>query len=183
MPNNLPREQETNQPKKIEDIFDLEKKSGSELPEIKPTPESQPERKVEVKPEVQHESKPEAQPEAEASRRQYAPQPVQQPAVTTPIVKSEDFVHIETILSDHLDNIFLQMDPQQQMEFSRKGEETAGKLEVIIQQTKIKVKEILNLIRDWLRLVPGINKFFLEQEVKIKADRIINLHEKKHIQK
>jgi hypothetical protein len=45
-------------------------------------------------------------------------------------------------------------------------------------QTKIKVNKIIDLIRRWLKLIPGINKFFLEQEVKIKADKIIRLKDK-----
>ena len=32
----------------------------------------------------------------------------------------------------------------------------------------------MSLIREWLKVIPGINKFFLEQTVKIKTDKIIN---------
>ena len=44
-----------------------------------------------------------------------------------------------------------------------------------MQQTKIQVKKIFILIISWLKIIPGVNKFFLEQEAKIKADRILDL--------
>ena len=46
-----------------------------------------------------------------------------------------------------------------------------------MKSTKVKVKKILKLILEWLRILPGINRFFLEQEAKIKTDRIIQLKE------
>jgi len=42
---------------------------------------------------------------------------------------------------------------------------------------KIKARKVLHLIRDWLKIIPGINKYFLEQEAKIKTDKIIELAE------
>jgi hypothetical protein len=41
------------------------------------------------------------------------------------------------------------------------------------------VKKILALIRDWLKLIPGVNRFFLEQEAKIKTDKILLAAEEK----
>ena len=41
-----------------------------------------------------------------------------------------------------------------------------------------KAKKIFQLILEWLKLLPGINRFFLEQEAKIKTDRIIHLNQK-----
>jgi len=31
------------------------------------------------------------------------------------------------------------------------------------------------LIKKWLLLIPGVNKYFLEQEAKIKADEIVKM--------
>jgi len=31
---------------------------------------------------------------------------------------------------------------------------------------------------DWLKILPGVNKFFLEQEAKIKTDKILALKNK-----
>lgn len=85
---------------------------------------------------------------------------------------------IDSILSDGLNEIFLQMKSEDQKKFKQKGEETVAKISVLLGQTKVKVNKIISLIRDWLRLIPGVNKFFLEQEVKIKADKIIRLKDK-----
>ncbi len=173
----IPPEKE---PKKVEDIFDFDKKEAPQAPEIK---KQLPEVQREAVPEVRPERPAEAEAEEEAARRKYAPPlPAQEPAVQ-PVVKSEEFIKIENILSENLDELYLQMTPQQQMTFKQKGEETSNKVQVLLYEAKVKVKEILNLIKDWLKLLPGINKFFLEQEAKIKTDRLLNLREQKHKQK
>ena len=177
MPDNIDISQPEKTPKKVEDIFDFEEKAQPTGPEARP---ARPEQPVEVTKEAVPEVRPEqpAEAEEEASRRKYAPPPAK-PAAPA-VVKSEDYVKIESILSEHLDELYMQMTPQQRMAFKQKGEETATKIEKLLQETKIKVKEVLNLIKEWLKLIPGINKFFLEQESKIKTDRLINLHEQKH---
>ena len=35
--------------------------------------------------------------------------------------------------------------------------------------------KIIDVIKKWLSIIPGINKFFLEQEAKIKTDKIMEL--------
>lgn len=82
---------------------------------------------------------------------------------------------IDDILSSGLHEVFLQMSPKKQKEFKTVGEETVVKIVALLDQTKVKVDKIINLIRKWLKIIPGVNKFFLEQEAKIKADRIIKL--------
>jgi len=85
---------------------------------------------------------------------------------------------IDNILAAGLNDIFLKMDAQKQAEFKKKGEETVAKINILLSQTKIKINKIIDLIRSWLKLIPGVNKFFLEQEVKIKADKIIKLKDR-----
>lgn len=85
---------------------------------------------------------------------------------------------IDQILSDGLNEVFIKMDPAKQAEFKKTGEETVVKINKLLMETKVKVNKIVALIRKWLRLIPGVNKFFLEQEVKIKADKIIRLKNK-----
>ncbi len=67
------------------------------------------------------------------------------------------------------------LSPIAQQEFKIKGEEAADKISELLNATKIKVKKIFRLILEWLFMLPGVNRFFLEQEAKIKTDRIINL--------
>ncbi len=165
------------EPKQVEDIF------AETTPETRPLPEQR-EVRVEVTreqaPEKRVEQAPEMAPEDEQSRRQYAPPPAAIVEETVVEAKSEEEKRVEAILSDHLEEIFIQMNPAEQAAFQKKGEETATAIAKLLQETKVRVKSILDLIRDWLKMIPGVNKFFLEQEAKIKADRIIALHEQKH---
>ena len=169
------------EPKKVEDIFAF---SEAEKP---PVPETR-ERTVEVtreavSPEAKPERPREAETEEEAARRRFRPLPPPTAPATPTVPKSSELVKIESVLSEHLDSLFLQMTPQQQIVFQQKGEETATKIEKLMREVKLKVREVLSLIKEWLKLIPGVNKFFLEQEAKIKTDRLLALHEQKYKQK
>jgi len=100
--------------------------------------------------------------------------------VASPVqdVQKQREIAIDNILADGLSEVFLKMNPVQQKEFKTKGEETAKKISVLLEKTKFKVSKIIGLIKKWLQLIPGVNKFFLEQETKLKADKIINLKNK-----
>ncbi len=93
--------------------------------------------------------------------------------------KEERQKKIEGVLAEDLEDIYVNLPPNQQQEFKQKGEETAIKINTLIDKGKVKVKKIVNLIKKWLSLIPGINKFFLEQEAKIKTDEIIKLKNEK----
>lgn len=86
---------------------------------------------------------------------------------------------IEKILEEDLGRVYLLMTPEQQKTFKDKGEETASKIRILVQLARIKIKEILNLIKKWLATIPGVNKFFIEQEAKIKTDKILEMTETK----
>jgi len=88
-------------------------------------------------------------------------------------VKDEVTTEIESILSADLTDLFLKMNPAQQEAFREKGEETATKIRQILASARINVHKIVSLITDWLRMIPGVNKFFLEKEAKIKTDKIL----------
>jgi len=95
--------------------------------------------------------------------------------------KDEIEVKVEKIMEEGLKEAFEKMSPIAQQEFKIKGEETAQKISQLLKKTHIKVKKIFALLFDWLKMIPGVNYFFLEQEAKIKADKIIAL--KNHLQK
>jgi DNA-binding transcriptional MerR regulator len=82
---------------------------------------------------------------------------------------------IERVLSADLEDIYFQLPPDKQTEFKKQGEETANKIKVLLEQAKVKAKKIARLIFDWLKIIPGVNKFFLEKESKIKTDEILKL--------
>jgi len=86
---------------------------------------------------------------------------------------------IDSILAEGLGEVFLKMKPEEQKVFQKEGEETVTKISKLLSQTKVKINKIVALIRKWLSLVTGINKFFLEQEVKIKADKILHLKDRR----
>jgi hypothetical protein len=92
-----------------------------------------------------------------------------------PVIKqvSTEIKDIENILEEDLGEIYFKLTPEEQNEFKSKGEQTARDISLLMQKTKIKAKKIIELIKNWLKIIPGINKFFLEQEAKIKADKIL----------
>jgi len=120
-------------------------------------------------------------PERIVEKKEVKSEPSATPQAVAPVVsrpKSEYQIRseqIEQILSDGLSETYLQMPPQVQAEFRAKGEETTRKINVLLGQAKVKIKKVAELIRNWLKIIPGVNRFFLEQEAKIKADKIIKL--------
>jgi len=82
---------------------------------------------------------------------------------------------IDNILAEGLNDVFLEMNPKQQKIFKEEGEKIASKINFILSSAKVKIKNIIDLIKNWLKLIPKINPHFLEQEAKIKADKIIKL--------
>ena len=93
--------------------------------------------------------------------------------------KEQEIKAIESILSDGLGDLYKNLPVQRQQEFKKKGEETAGKIAVLLQNAKTKIKKIINLIKNWLSMLPGVNKFYIEKEAKIKAEKLANLKNKK----
>ncbi len=100
------------------------------------------------------------------------------PTVAIPIVRDEVTLKIEKIMEEGLGEAFTRLSPVAQQEFKLKGEETARSLRELLKTTHVKVKKIFRLLLEWLKILPGLNRFFLEQEAKIKADKIIALHKK-----
>lgn len=94
-----------------------------------------------------------------------------------PQVRDEVTVAIEKIMEEDLQDAYKELTPIQKQEFKIKGEETANQVRFLLKQTHIKVKNIFKLIFEWLKMLPGINKFFLEQEAKIKTDKILAIKE------
>ncbi len=100
--------------------------------------------------------------------------------VSSPVVSSQIKVEkdIEGILAKGLDNVFLSMDASTQLEFKKKGEKTSQAIVVLLQKAKLKVKKIINLIVSWLKIIPRVNKYYIEQEAKIKTEEILLKYKK-----
>ena len=87
--------------------------------------------------------------------------------------KTEEQKKVESILSDGLADLYTQLPENRREEFKQKGEATASQIVILMQSAKVKVGKVVELIKGWLSMIPGVNKFFLEQESKIKADRLL----------
>lgn len=94
-------------------------------------------------------------------------------AVSAPQYKQQK--QVENILGKGLEEIYLNLTPEKQKEFKRVGEETAVKISRILNKAKVNIGAIIKLIRKWLSLIPSVNKYFLEQEAKIRAEEIIKM--------
>lgn len=106
--------------------------------------------------------------------------PRPEPAAISPmqVFQKKRAEAIDDILAEGLNEIFLKMPPEDQAKFKKQGEEAVIKINKLLNQTRIQINKIISLIRKWLQLIPGVNKFFLEQEAKLKADKIIRLKDK-----
>jgi len=89
--------------------------------------------------------------------------------------KDEVTVQLEKILEDGLGEYVAAMPEEARVRFLYKGQETANTITIMIHGLKIHAKKVVELIRSWLLTIPGVNKFFLEQEAKIKTDKILEL--------
>jgi len=92
-----------------------------------------------------------------------------------PNVRDALTVEVEKVMEEGLKDAFKELNPLQRQEFKIKGEQTAYKIRDLLRATHVKVKKIIKLIMEWLKMLPGINRFFLEQEAKIKTDKIVAL--------
>jgi hypothetical protein len=103
--------------------------------------------------------------------------PVAPPPPAAP--KDEITLEVEKILEEGLGSMYATLPESARPKFKQKGELAATEISNMVRNLKLKVKRVLELIRDWLLTIPGLNRFFLEQEAKIKVDRIKELVEAK----
>lgn len=90
-----------------------------------------------------------------------------------PVQLDHEIVEIESVLAEGMESFFLGLSPQKQMEFKIEGEKAARSIQQAVHTRTTRIKDIVRLIINWLKSLPGINRFFLEQEAKIKADKIM----------
>lgn len=88
-------------------------------------------------------------------------------------------MQIERVLEDGLADLYLSLQPETRSRFRRAGDETAAAIRAMLEQATVKLAEIAALIRKWLRIIPAINRYYLEQEAKIKTDKIALIAETK----
>lgn len=162
--------EETSEPI-VEDIFSTPEqrqtveKASEQLKEVHERPESQPEPYKETSKEVMEQ--PSSAPISAAVRQ-------------LPISAEEQRLQeIESVLSDGLQDIYKSLPPNEQQRFKIEGEKAAKEIAGLLLQVRVKVQQIINVIRRWLLVMPGVNKFFIEQEAKIKAEHLLILRDQR----
>lgn len=91
--------------------------------------------------------------------------------------KSETRVRVESVMEERLESVYKSMPGDVRATFKQKGEETAVEIESMLYKVKVHSKKVFTLLFNWLRIIPGVNKYFLEQEAKLKTDEIMRLKE------
>ncbi len=104
--------------------------------------------------------------------------PVYQAAAPAAVTKDPVLKRVEEILEEDLAEAYLQLPPDLRAKFKERGEDVAAAVRRMMTGAKVRAKDVLRLIVSWLRLIPHVNRFFLEQEAKIKTDRIVALAER-----
>ncbi len=84
---------------------------------------------------------------------------------------------VENILSEDMQSLYAALPTELKPKFKAKGEEVAMTIKTMLERAKVKTRKILKLIREWLKMIPGVNKFFLEQAAAIKTQKISVLAE------
>ena len=100
-----------------------------------------------------------------------------QTSATPAPIKDETTRGVETILEEGVEASYKQMTPVQQARFKQEGERVTSELTGMIKSLRVKAGKVLKLITGWLKLIPGVNRFFLIQEAKIKTDKVLALAE------
>jgi hypothetical protein len=130
----------------------------------------------------QHEQQPvKEQPEKQEDQTEHPSsdtviKPTPQPkTVIIPQVKDALTNQIEKIMESGLVDAFKEMNEIQKQEFKVKGEQSAKQIKELLGKSKVKIKKIYEILVAWLQIIPGISRFFIQQEAKIKADKLLAL--------
>ncbi|MEI7512725.1 MAG: hypothetical protein WCK01_04700 [Candidatus Uhrbacteria bacterium] len=91
------------------------------------------------------------------------------------VQKDEITIEVEKILEAGLGEYVTEMPEEARLRFLKKGGEVAAQLSIMVRSLNMHVSLVVKLLKEWLLTIPGVNKYFIEQEAKIKADMIIDL--------
>ena len=114
--------------------------------------------------------------EARAAEAPPISAPAPKPPAPAP-AKDAYLMRVERVLEENLRDVYFALEPGLRARFKAKGEETARTIRGMIESAKVKAGVVLKLITAWLRMIPKVNGYFLEQEAKIKTDKIMFLVE------
>ncbi len=100
------------------------------------------------------------------------------PAIVAPV--DEVVSKVQQILEEGLDEAIVAMPEAAKLRFLQKGKEIGTIVADMVRRYKVEVKRVFTLLKDWLTTIPGVSRFFLEKEAKIKTDRILELERVRH---
>jgi hypothetical protein len=83
-------------------------------------------------------------------------------------------IHVEKIMEEGLGELYAMLPEDAKPVFRKKGEDVAIEVSTMVRSLKFEVAKVLRLIREWLLTIPKVNRFFLEQEAKIKTDKLVD---------
>ncbi len=103
--------------------------------------------------------------------------PVKPPAPAAQVQgeKDEVVIEVEKILEEGIGPFYASLPPEAKPVFKKRGEEVATQIAEMVRRMHLKVRKVVRLIAEWLKMIPGVNAYFLEQEAKIKADMLKEL--------
>lgn len=119
-------------------------------------------------------------PERPAETRPSAAPPAAAPTAPTrpaAALKDPTVAVVEDVLEEGLGETYLAMRPALQKKFKERGERVAREIAGMIASLKVNAGKILKLVADWLKMIPGVNRYFLVQEAKLKTDRLVKIGE------
>ncbi len=151
---------------------------GSLNPEVRPSPEV-PEAGVEVSQETAA-PQPKERVLVDRSASEIAPVAAAYQAVApvAQVTKDPTLKRVEEILEDDLADTYFSLPENKRAAFKKRGEDIAAAIQKMVQSAKVKAKDVVKMIVAWLRMIPHVNRFFLEQEAKIKTDQLIAFAER-----
>lgn len=133
----------------------------------------------EVKVEIEKSVEQAIEKQLEEPKEQTEPQPLKTSATPLPIaasaIKDEITKQVEKILEEDLSETYFKMTPETKKQFKEQGEKTASRIRELLDMTKYIALEVVKIITEWLKLIPGVSNYFIEQEAKIKTDKILRL--------
>ena len=90
-----------------------------------------------------------------------APAPVSNAQMPAAPAKDPIRARVESVMEEDLKDTYLAMPENLRRRFKLQGEKVAVQVAEMIKKLKVQAEKVLSLIRDWLKLIPGVNKFFL----------------------
>ena len=100
-----------------------------------------------------------------------------QPTVSIPLETTSSEQRLRRILSEDMTELMAPLSTDKKQEVQAEGLKAIQKLQLLLRRTHLRFRQVLQLIWHWLKRIPGINRFFLEQEAKKKTEEILEFKE------